>query len=117
MIFIDIDYPELIRKKREVVIRTPQLQDLLGPLDASTDNGSVLLRSEHYVALGCNLANIRGLESILTNEFDMTNCLILCTAEVSVTYMNVEAADSLIAWATRYDNSMSHPLFPIEYSV
>ena len=103
--FVDIDYSDLMRKKCDVILTTPQLQDLVQPLDASTNAGSVFLRSEHYIALGCDLGDINDLESILAGELDMNGCLILCTAEVSVTYMNVGAADSLIAWATRYDDS------------
>ncbi len=111
--FIDMDYPELMKKKREVILATSQLLDLLQPIDAFADSGSVLLRSGHYIALGCDLANTKTLDSILTSEFDMSNYLILCTAEVSVTYMNVKAADSLIAWASRYDDGMSDRLFKI----
>ncbi len=106
--FVDIDYQELIEKKCEVITKTPQLQDLLQPLDASKSTGPILFRSKHYLALGCDLTDIKGLESYMNSEFDMSDCLILCTAEVSVTYMNVEAADSLIAWAARYNNSMLH---------
>ena len=106
--FVDIDYQELIKKKCEAITKTPQLQDLLQPLDAPKSAGPILLRSKHYLALGCDLTNINGLESSLNSEFDVSGCLILCTAEVSVTYMHVEAADSLIAWAARYNNSVLH---------
>ncbi len=100
-----------MKRKCEVIVATPQLQDLLQPLDAPTDSGPVLLRSRQYVAVGCDLANTRNLDSILQDEFEMSKCIMLCIAEVSVTYMDVEAANSLIAWASKYDNSMSHLLF------
>lgn len=114
--FVDIDYPELMKKKCEVILATSHLQDLLKPLDAFAGSASVLLRSGHYTALGCDLANTKTLDSILKSEFDMSNYLILCTAEVSVTYMNVKAADSLIAWASRYDDGMPDLLFKIQYA-
>ena len=105
---MDIDYPDSIKKKCEVITTTSQLQDLLQPLDVSTNASSVFLRSGHYMALGCDLSDIKTLDSTLSSEFNITSCLILCTAEVSVTYMNVEAADALIAWASQYDDSKFH---------
>lgn len=43
----------------------------------------------------------------------MSDYSILCTAEVAVTYMDVEAADSLIAWASQYDDGMSQLLLKV----
>ena len=104
--FFDVDYPDLMRKKCEVITTTPQLQDLLRPLEAPTNAPLVFLRSGHYTALGCDLADISTLDSVLASEFDISDCLTLCIAEVSVTYMNVEAADALIAWSSRSNDSM-----------
>ena len=108
--FIDVDYPELIKKKCDVITTTPQLQDLLQPREVS-NGGPIFLRSERYTALGCDLTNTKHLETILANEFEISKCLLLCTAELSVTYMNVEAADLLIEWAAQYDDSMLPILF------
>lgn len=58
------------------------------------------------MALGCDLADINKLSEFLENETDLESSLILCIAEVSVTYMDVAAADSLIRWASRYNDSM-----------
>ena len=58
------------------------------------------------MALGCDLADVNRLSKALENEFDLERCLILCIAEVSVTYMEVAAADSLIRWTSCYNDSM-----------
>ena len=58
------------------------------------------------MALGCDLANVNKLSEALENEIDLESCLILFIAEVSVTYMEVAAADSLIRWTSCYNDSM-----------
>lgn len=105
--FVDIDYPELITRKLEVISQTPQLRDMLnaavsvGGRDAApppVDN--------RYLALGCDLAEIERLEKILNENIDLGSCSILCVAEVSITYMDVRGADSLIRWASQYKDSI-----------
>lgn len=102
--FIDVDFPELMEKKCDVIANTPQLRDLLGPYQIPEKTNGAHLRSKHYCALGCDLADIARLDALLANEIDTSRSLILCIAEVSVTYMDVGAADSLIEWAAHYDN-------------
>jgi tRNA wybutosine-synthesizing protein 4 len=104
--FIDVDFPELIAKKREIVLNTPQLKSLVGSYQILEHCSGIHLRSEHYSALGCNLTDIPKLEALLTNDTDLSRALILCIAEVSVTYMDVDAADSLIHWAANHNDSM-----------
>lgn len=106
-LFVDVDFPELMRKKTDMIVSTPQLRELLGHCQAPTDQDDVHLASAHYYALGCDLADTRRLDELLSNIIDVSSCLILCTAEVSVTYMNVTAADALIRWAGQYKNSES----------
>lgn len=102
--FVDVDYPDLIEKKCNVISTTSQLRDLLGPHDRPLDPSGPILRSEHYLAIGCDLADITRLDMLLTSEVQMSNCLVLCTAEVSITYMNTNAADALIRWAGLHDD-------------
>ena len=103
--FIDIDFPELIEKKCNVIVNTPHLRDIIGHSDWPDGTSCTEIRSRNYAALGCDLVDLGRLERLLANEIDTSNSLILCTAEVSVTYMNVEAADALIQWAAHYDDS------------
>ena len=103
--FVDVDYPDLMQKKCDVISRTPQLRDFLGPHDGPLNHGDIILRSEHYLAIGCDLADITRFDMLLANEVPMSNCLVLCTAEVSITYMESNAADALIRWAGLQDDS------------
>ena len=100
MIFVDIDYPELIASKVRIILETPQLHNLLGPLVIAKNEDITPLRTKQYIALGCNLANTADLNEALMNEIDLKSCRVLCLAEVSITYMDMAASDSLIRWAS-----------------
>ena len=63
------------------------------------------MKGSHYSALGCDLTDTARLERLLKDHIDISKCMILCTAEVSMTYMETEAADALLEWAAQYDDS------------
>jgi len=92
-----VDYPTLISEKTEAIRSNPQLRDLLTRI-IHGDTG-IRLQSEQYYAVGCDLADIAGLDELLKNEIDLSQCLVLCIAEVSITYMSIEAANNIICWA------------------
>ncbi|KAJ6788551.1 hypothetical protein PWT90_06188 [Aphanocladium album] len=100
-LFIDIDYPDLMHKKRAMVLDTPQLKELIGPsFEVSTsENELVLLKSEKYCQIGCDLRELEALRQVLETLVDLSNCPVLFVAEVSVTYMDTESADNLLRWA------------------
>lgn len=80
-----------------MVERTPELSGVLGDFQVS-DDGDVLLRSERYLQVGCDLRDLTRLEEVLKSEFGLENCVVFCTAEVSIAYMDVAASDALIKW-------------------
>jgi tRNA wybutosine-synthesizing protein 4 len=98
-----VDYPDLIRKKRHIVLSTKQLQDILVQWEES-DESPVLLRSERYCQIGCDLGQLPVLEQSLCSVVDASNSLFLFVAEVSITYMDTLAADGLIQWASTIGN-------------
>ncbi|PBP23270.1 leucine carboxyl methyltransferase [Diplocarpon rosae] len=97
--FIDVDYKDLMIKKRSVVQNTIELNSILTNIDIL--EGDVLFRSDQYVQLGCDLRDLVAFNRVLTDVVDIYNCSIILIAEVSITYMNVEAADALIGWAQK----------------
>ena len=99
MRFIDIDYKDLMIKKRDTVSSTKELNSLLSSVEVL--GGDVLFRSDQYLQLGCDLRDLEHLNHTLKSVIDIEECLILLTAEVSITYMDVESADALIKWAGR----------------
>ena len=102
---MDVDHPALMEKKCDIISNTSRLRDLLGPHDRPLEPGGVTLRSEHYLAIGCDLADITKFDMLLASEVQLSSCLVLCTAEVSITYMDTSAADALIRWAGLHDDS------------
>lgn len=85
-------------KKRTVVMDTPELNTVLSNIHVE-DNGDILLGSDQYFQLGCDLRDLNSLDKALGQVIDIQDSIVLCTAEVSITYMDTKTADALIAWA------------------
>ena len=103
--FVDVDYPQMIAKKVSIVKSTPHIRDVLGLLDDESYENDVHLRSANYHAVGCDLSDATRLDSFVSARIDISQCVLLCIAEVSMTYMKVEAADALIERAAKYEGS------------
>jgi tRNA wybutosine-synthesizing protein 4 len=99
--FVDIDFEELMNSKRQVILSTPQMKDMLDFYPYPRRESGIMLDSVQYGAVGCDLRNIRRLDRLLKLVTDPENCLILCIAEVSITYMGTEDADAVIRWASK----------------
>ena len=77
---------------------------MVNPLQSGCLAKGIHLKSPHYVALGCDLANTDAVSEKLSSVVDNAKCMVLCVAEVSVTYMNTVAADSLIKCTRQFDD-------------
>lgn len=110
--FIDVDYELLMQTKREVIQNTARMNDLLHPstADVTDKDKSILIDAEEYAAIGCDLRNIPRLERLLRAVVDIEKCLVLCVAEVSITYMQTVSADALIAWTSRLSPDVTFTL-------
>lgn len=83
------------------MLDTPELVSSLSRVDSRDDDDPhVFLRSDAYYQLGVDLCQIATLEAALTAILDVPNCSFIFVAEVSITYMETRAADSLIEWAS-----------------
>ncbi|KAF3035200.1 tRNA methyltransferase ppm2 [Didymella heteroderae] len=101
--FVDVDYPQLIDKKRDVVFTKSLLRDALLRTGLGLAEAPVRVRSERYMAIGCDLRDLQLLERTLRAELDIPNSSILFVAEVSVTYMPLADANKLIQWANTFE--------------
>ncbi len=99
---------QLMVKKCEVIERTDPLLQLLTDVKRSPPGDIVALRSDQYLAVGCDLYELETLNSVMNSELDLDNCLVLCTAEVSLTYMDFGAADALIRWAATFKDGKTN---------
>ncbi|KAK8006148.1 leucine carboxyl methyltransferase 2 [Apiospora marii] len=98
--FVDIDFPDLISKKRRIVQETPELHSVLTGLEYGDDQSDLQLTSNEYVQIGCDLRQLNRLEDALSKVVNIQECEFIFIAEVSITYMETEAADSVIEWAS-----------------
>ncbi|KAI2642007.1 leucine carboxyl methyltransferase [Xylaria nigripes] len=97
--FIDIDFPDLMSKKRAVVLNTPELCSVFEPLDTNAGK-HVLLKSDGYCQIGCDLRNTTDIKEALSTCLDLSDCIFMFVAEVSITYMETSGADGVISWAS-----------------
>jgi len=104
--FVDVDYPQLIEEKRDRMLTNKLLRDALLNTTLRSSEPPVYLRSGKYIAVGCDLKDLKSLESVLRTEFNACNTCFLFVAEVSVTYMPVNDADALIRWASTLEHGM-----------
>ncbi|KAJ4307068.1 tRNA methyltransferase ppm2 [Collariella sp. IMI 366227] len=101
--FVDVDFPDLIERKRQTVLGTPEL---LGMLTGVKEAGKglvkpVVFESDKYVQIGCDLRDLKTLQQGLAAAVgDFAECEFIFVAEVSITYMETEGADGVIQWAS-----------------
>ena len=85
VIFVDIDYPELIQHKCKIIRDTPALSELIG-LNFDVAIGEI--RTEKYRALGCDLSDLSHFSKILqTIGPNLETSSMLFISEVAITYM------------------------------
>ncbi|KAJ4301635.1 tRNA methyltransferase ppm2 [Kalmusia sp. IMI 367209] len=104
-VFVDVDYPELIARKRDRMLVTDLLRDALLKTNLRPAQVPTYIRSDRYLALGCDLRDLKTLERLLRSELDSTRSSFLFVAEVSVTYMPTPDADALIRWASTLEDA------------
>ncbi|QVM12958.1 tRNA methyltransferase ppm2 [Coccidioides posadasii str. Silveira] len=99
--FIDVDYHKLMVEKRNTIHKTAALSSLIPDAEYPAEDDVVLLRSRKYIGIGCDLVELSELEKSLRFELGSpSDFSIFCTAEVSLTYMDVKSADALLQWAS-----------------
>lgn len=111
-LFVDVDYRDLMTKKCTVLNEHPSLlRDCGRRREDACTYPALLLNTAHYAAVGCDLTDTRSLDHVLRELLGLTECTILFIAEVSMTYMGVEAADQVLRWAASF-HSGKHHRFP-----
>lgn len=100
--FVDIDYHKLMVEKRNTIRHTSALNGIIPEVEFPPEDGPVLFRSKYYIGIGCDLVELSKLETTLKSENgSITDYSILCTAEVSLTYMDIPSANALLQWASK----------------
>lgn len=107
-VFVDVDYEKLMVNKKSAIQRTEEITVLLNNVEILHDDSPVQLRSDQYLAIGCDLKNLHKLDATLKMEVLPPRCSVLCLAEVSLTYMDVKSADAVVSWASKLSSGQNH---------
>lgn len=108
-VFVDVDYEKLMVNKKLVVQSTKEISDMLDHVETMPEGDPIQLRSDQYLAIGCDLKNLRKLDDTLRGEVLPPQCQVLCLAEVSLTYIDVKSADTIISWASKLSSGQNTP--------
>lgn len=104
-VFVDIDYEKLIVHKKNAIRNTQEITGVLGDVEFGSDQDPVQLRSSRYIAVGCDLKNLKKLDHVLrASILPSEECSVLFLAEVSLTYMDVKSANEVVKWASKLTN-------------
>jgi len=83
--FVDVDYPDLIRHKQKIVEQTPAMMECVGTTWMTESSEAT---RESYRLIGCDLTDLPSLdEELCTLQADLQNTDILFVSEVAITYM------------------------------
>lgn len=96
-----------MERKRDRMLTNSLLRDALLETQVRSSEQPVYLRSNQYMAIGCDLRNLDLLEKTLRAELDVPSSSVLFVAEVSATYMPVADSDALIRWASTLEDGKS----------
>lgn len=100
--FVDVDFPDLIQRKKQTVLSTPELLSAFTGVQSNMPSTSpVVFESDQYAQIGCDLRELDKLQTALTATVgDVSECEFIFVAEVSITYMETAGADNVIKWAS-----------------
>lgn len=105
--FVDVDFPVLMRNKCGIIEHTEQLHGLLDNFYRTRYETGVLGAGNPYLAVGCDLRDLDSLRATLQDavEIEDEGVAILFVAEVSVAYMEHDAAQAVLEWASSYEDA------------
>jgi tRNA wybutosine-synthesizing protein 4 len=95
--FLDVDFPQLIQKKLEIITTEPSFQKYLdGAVGLDALHDSTFFDSERYCAVGCDLSGRDQLQYVLNDKLGLTRRSILFIDDSSTVYMPQKHATHLL---------------------
>ncbi|XP_046569910.1 LOW QUALITY PROTEIN: tRNA wybutosine-synthesizing protein 4-like [Haliotis rubra] len=98
--YIEIDFPEVVKRKNAIIKNTSELSDLLGEeLTLEATSPHIEINRHDYKMLGVDLTQLNTLEAALRLcqvDFDAPTLLL---SEVVLTYMTRRCASAVVKWA------------------
>lgn len=106
--FVDLDFPQLIEKKVQMVRKETLLHErLTGEENIRRPHDSIKYASEQYCAVGCDLGNTHFLQEVIRTHLEIHDRAILFISEVAVVYMPPEEATGVISLCSTFPDGMS----------
>jgi len=105
--FIDVDFPQLMERKLQIIQSNSNFTDLLSsPSDVTMPllPGPILFEHKNYSAVGCDLGDISRMRDILKLKLHLDDRAILFVAEVSMVYMEAKPATELIKLCGEFED-------------
>ncbi|KAE9968306.1 hypothetical protein EG328_007649 [Venturia inaequalis] len=94
--FIDVDFPQLMRRKVSTIRKHAMYTDLIeGFKEEDTLSSSILIEHERYSAIGCDLGDVAEMRNLFL-RLQLKNHAVMFLAEVSMVYMEPVEATALI---------------------
>ncbi|KAJ1923036.1 Leucine carboxyl methyltransferase 2 [Tieghemiomyces parasiticus] len=98
---IDIDFPDLVKRKSALIRSDPELTAALAPSQPQyLPSGDI--RADDYHLIGCDLKQVDALTPIFQRLGITATNPILFISEVALVYMDPVDADAVIRWAAKF---------------
>lgn len=105
LFFVDVDYPELVKSKLQMMQASQKITNIVGTKKDPSDP-SVIFQARNYALVGCDLKDLESYERILANVCGQAP-LTIFIAEVSLAYMKPDDADAIIQLLAKVPKSHS----------
>lgn len=94
--FIDVDFPQLMRRKVSTIRKHAMYTDLIEDLEEVRElSNSILMEHARYSAIGCDLGDLAEMRHLFL-RLQLQNHAVIFLAEVSMVYMEPVEATTLI---------------------
>lgn len=102
---MDVDFPDILRKKKATILDTPQLRQLLGSDVRVSEPGEedIILKSNRYCQIACDLRDLESLRCNLGKLVCFPECELLFLADDCFSYIEPKFSDALIRWTSSID--------------
>ena len=105
--YYDIDFPDVIRRKQNIIQKQPILMEIIGDFVIQDE----VLQSHDYYNLPCDVTDITKLEKMfITNKVDFT-LATLFFSECALTYVEYEESKELCRWIQKKFPNVSIMLY------
>ncbi|XP_071445775.1 tRNA wybutosine-synthesizing protein 4-like [Hetaerina americana] len=99
LVYVEIDYPEVVQKKTDLINNSSTLNALVGTIVSPTSSSGI--KGSNYKLIGCDMEKEDELlKCFIVYEIDFL-VPTLFISECAITYMKVESSSKLIKWASK----------------